>query len=78
MGVPLPPEDEKLPEDGKVELSRVVALASDKLLQKGQAGTTTTSSTATRNPDIQMQKQNLLSNKLDLSMTRLWMKQNLT
>ena len=37
LGVPLPPEDEPLPEDIEVELSRAVALASDKLLQKDQA-----------------------------------------
>lgn len=39
LGVPLPPEDETLPEDIEVELSRAVALASDKLLQKDQAET---------------------------------------
>ena len=39
LGVPLPPEDEALPEDIEVELSRAVAMASDKLLQKGQAET---------------------------------------
>ena len=37
LGVPLPPEEETLPEDIEVELSRAVALASDKLLQKDQA-----------------------------------------
>lgn len=39
LGVPLPPEDETLPEDIEVELSRAVAMASDKLLQKDQAET---------------------------------------
>ena len=39
LGVPLPPEDEALPEDIEVELSRAVAMASDKLLQKNQAET---------------------------------------
>ena len=39
LGVPLPPEDEPLPEDIEVELSRAVAMASDKLLQKDQAET---------------------------------------
>jgi hypothetical protein len=39
LGVPLPPEDEALPEDIEVELSRAVAMASDKLLQKDQAET---------------------------------------
>jgi hypothetical protein len=37
LGVALPPEDETLPEDIEVELSRSLALASDKLLQKDQA-----------------------------------------
>lgn len=37
LGVALPPEDETLPEDIEVELSRALALASDKLLQKDQA-----------------------------------------
>ena len=37
LGVSLPPEDDQLPEDVEVELSRLVAQASDKLLQKDQA-----------------------------------------
>jgi hypothetical protein len=37
LGVPLPPPDEQLPEDIEVELSRAVAIASEKLLQKDQA-----------------------------------------
>jgi hypothetical protein len=37
LGVPLPGQDEPLPEDVEVELSRVVAQAAAKLLQKDQA-----------------------------------------
>ena len=37
LGVPLPPEDEKLPEDVEVNLSRLVAKASAQLTQKNQA-----------------------------------------
>jgi len=37
LGVPLPPPDEQLPEDIEVELSRAVAIAAEKLLQKDQA-----------------------------------------
>lgn len=37
LGVPLPAEDEPLPEDVEVELSRLAAAAAGKLLQKNQA-----------------------------------------
>jgi len=37
LGVALPPEDSDLPEDIEVELSRSVAMAAEKLLQKDQA-----------------------------------------
>ena len=37
LGVSVPPEDDQLPEDVEVELSRLIAQASDKLLQKDQA-----------------------------------------
>lgn len=37
LGVALPPEDTDLPEDVEVELSRSVAMAAEKLLQKDQA-----------------------------------------
>ncbi len=37
MGVPLPPPDEALPEDVEVQLSKLVAEASQRLLQKDQA-----------------------------------------
>ena len=60
MGVPLPPIDEKLPEDVEVELSRVVAMASDKLLQKGQAeAQQQQAQQQAEDPVIQMQKAEL-------------------
>jgi hypothetical protein len=60
MGVPLPPVDEKLPEDVEVELSRVVAMASDKLLQKGQAeAQQQQAQQQAEDPVIQMQKAEL-------------------
>lgn len=37
LGVPLPPEDEPLPEDIELELSRITAMAAGKLLQKNQS-----------------------------------------
>lgn len=37
LGAPLPPEDEPLPPEIEVALSRAIAMASDKLLQKGTA-----------------------------------------
>lgn len=39
LGVPLPPEGEPLPEDVEIELSRAVAMAAGKLLQKNMAET---------------------------------------
>ncbi|MGA0867120.1 MAG: hypothetical protein ACO3QV_07385, partial [Candidatus Nanopelagicaceae bacterium] len=36
LGVPLPPEDEQLPEDVEADLSRIVAQAANKLLGKNQ------------------------------------------
>tara|TARA_R100001129_G_scaffold181835_1_gene161637 strand:+ start:3026 stop:5431 length:2406 start_codon:yes stop_codon:yes gene_type:complete len=60
MGVPLPPPDEKLPEDVEVELSRVVSLASDKLLQKDQAEAQQQQTQQQQeDPVIQMQKAEL-------------------
>ena len=52
LGVPLPPPDEPLPEDVEVELSRVIAAASAKLLQKDQAE-------AQQDPLVQMQQKEL-------------------
>jgi hypothetical protein len=37
LGVPLPPENEPLPEDVEVELSQATAMAAEKLLQSNQA-----------------------------------------
>jgi len=37
LGVPLPPEDEPLPEDVEVQLSQATAMAADKLLKNNQA-----------------------------------------
>jgi hypothetical protein len=37
LGVPLPPEGEPLPEDVEIELSRAVAMAAGKLLQRNMA-----------------------------------------
>lgn len=37
LGVPLPPEGEPLPEDVEIELSRAVAMAANKLLQRNMA-----------------------------------------
>ena len=60
MGAPLPPPDEKLPEDVEVELSRVVSLASDKLLQKDQAEAQQQQTQQQQeDPVIQMQKAEL-------------------
>ena len=57
MGVPLPPEDEDLPDDVEVELSRVVQLASDKLLQKSTAeAQAKKNQQAAQDPVVQMQQ----------------------
>lgn len=60
LGVPLPPPDEKLPEDVEVELSRLVAQASAQLLQKDQAEVAQQQAQAqAQDPLIQMQQQEL-------------------
>jgi len=57
MGVPLPPEGEHLPEDVEVELSRVVAQAAQKLLQKDQAEAQMKQNQALQqDPVVQMQQ----------------------
>ena len=57
LGVSLPPEDDQLPEDVEVELSRLVAQASDKLLQKDQAmAQQEQAQQQAQDPIIQMQK----------------------
>lgn len=60
LGVPLPPPDEPLPEDVEVELSRVIAAASTKLLQKDQAeAQQQQAQQAQQDPLVQMQQQEL-------------------
>ena len=60
LGVPLPPEDEALPEDIEVELSRAVAAASDKLLQKDQAeAQQEVAQQQAQDPVLQMQQREL-------------------
>jgi hypothetical protein len=57
MGVPLPPPDEELPEDIEVELSRAVAMAAEKLLQKDQAEAQMMQNKALQeDPVVQMQQ----------------------
>ena len=57
MGVPLPPEGEQLPEDVEVELSRVVAQAAEKLLQKDVAEAQMQQNQALQqDPVVQMQQ----------------------
>ena len=57
MGAPLPPEGEQLPEDVEVELSRVVAQAAQKLLQKDQAEAQMQQNQALQqDPVVQMQQ----------------------
>jgi hypothetical protein len=57
MGVPLPPPDEELPEDIEVELSRTVAMAAEKLLQKDQAEAQMMQNQALQqDPVVQMQQ----------------------
>ena len=60
LGVPLPPPDEPLPEDVEVELSRVIAAASAKLLQKDQAeAQQQQAQQAQQDPLVQMQQKEL-------------------
>jgi hypothetical protein len=57
MGVPLPPMEEELPEDVEVELSRAVAMAAEKLLQKDQAEAQMMQNQALQqDPVVQMQQ----------------------
>jgi hypothetical protein len=57
MGVPLPAPDEELPEDIEVELSRAVAIAAEKLLQKDQAEAQMMQNQALQqDPVVQMQQ----------------------
>ena len=60
LGAPLPPEGEPLPEDVEVQLSRAVAMASDKLLQKDQAeAAMQQAQAAAQDPMIQIQLREL-------------------
>lgn len=57
LGVPLPPPDEQLPEEVEVELSRAVAAASDKLLQRNEADSAMQQAQALQqDPVVQMQQ----------------------
>jgi hypothetical protein len=67
LGVPLPPEGEQLPEDVEVELSRAVAVAADKLLQKDQAEAQMQQNQALQqDPVIQMQQKELQLKEAEL------------
>ena len=60
LGVPLPPPDEQLPEDIEVELSRAVAIAAEKLLQKDQAeAAQNQAQQAMQDPVVQQQNREL-------------------
>jgi len=60
LGVSLPPPDEQLPEDIEVELSRVVAIAAEKLLEKDQAeAAQQQAQEAAQDPVVQMQQKEL-------------------
>lgn len=60
LGVPLPPPDEQLPEDIEVELSRVVASAAEKLLEKDQAeAAQEQAQQAAQDPVVQQQQKEL-------------------
>ena len=60
LGVSLPPPDEQLPEDIEVELSRAVAIASEKLLAKDQAeAAQKAAQEAAKDPVVQNQQREL-------------------
>ena len=60
MGVPLPADEEKISEDVEVQLSKIIALASDKLLQKDEAeAQQQKAQQQSQDPIIQMQKAEL-------------------
>ncbi len=60
LGVPLPPPDEPLPEDIEVQLSRLVADASQQLLQQNQAMVAQEEAQQqAQDPIVQMQQQEL-------------------
>jgi hypothetical protein len=60
LGIPLPKMDEMLEPEMEVEISRMMALAAGKLLQKGQAETAQQQAQqAAQDPIVQMQQQEL-------------------
>jgi hypothetical protein len=67
LGAPLPPEGEALPEDVEVQLSRIVAQASDKLLQKDQAeAQEQQAQQLAQDPVVQMQQREVAIKEADL------------
>jgi hypothetical protein len=60
LGVPLPAPDEQLPEEIEVELSRAVAAASEKLLQRNEADVAQQQAQALQqDPVVQMQQKEI-------------------
>lgn len=67
LGAPLPPEGEQLPEDVEVQISRAVAEASDKLLQKDQAeAQAEQAQQMAQDPVVQMQQREVAIKEADL------------
>jgi hypothetical protein len=67
LGVTLPPPEERLPEDIEVELSRAVAAASEKLLQRNQADAQQQSAQQMQqDPVIQMQQKEVAIKEANL------------
>jgi hypothetical protein len=67
LGVPLPPEGQPLPEDVEVELSRVVALAAEKLLRQNMAeAAQQQAQEAEQDPLTQIQRKELELKELEL------------
>lgn len=67
MGVPMPGQDEPLPEDIEVELSRVVAQAAGKLLQKNQSeAQQQQAQQQAQDPLVQMQQEELQIKKMEV------------
>jgi hypothetical protein len=61
LGIPLPDMDKELPKDMEVEVSRMMALAAQKLLQKDQAEAQQAQAQQTaQDPLVQMQQQELM------------------
>jgi hypothetical protein len=60
LGIPLPEMDKELPKDMEVEVSRMMAMAGQKLLQKSQAeAAQAQAQQAAQDPLVQMQQQEL-------------------